>query len=129
MSELRWAVEEAVRVPKKGEDEALKEWTVPEETIARGPLAAKVWVASVRVFKVVMPEPLAAPMQVPPGKQTFPVPKIWMPPEKVEVAAPVTAKAVRERINPAASIAPEVVVDWLTPNPPVKKPLPVMERA
>lgn len=64
MRELRWAVEVAVRVPKYGDEEALKEWTVPEETMAMGPLASKVWVAPVRVFKVVMPEP-PAPTQVP----------------------------------------------------------------
>ena len=74
-SVLMWAVEEAVRVPKYGEEEALKKWTVPADVIANGPLAEKVWLASVRVFKEVMPAPLTAPMQVPLGKQTFPVPE------------------------------------------------------
>lgn len=95
--------------------------------MAMGPLAEKVWVAPERVLRVVMPEP-PPPTQVllmakHPAKRLIPFPV------KVEVAVPVLAKAVRERINPAASIAPEVVVDWLTPKPPVKKPLPVIPRA
>ena len=35
-------VDEAKSVPKKGEEEALKEWTVPEETMSMGPFTAKV---------------------------------------------------------------------------------------
>lgn len=57
VSDENLTVEEANNVPKKGEDEALKECTVPEETMSMGPLAAKVWVAPVRALRVVMPEP------------------------------------------------------------------------
>ena len=47
---------------------------------------------------------------------------------KVEVAEPVLAKAVLERIRPLASIAPEVVVACPTPKPPVRYSFPEMER-
>lgn len=53
--------------------------------MAKGPLAENVWEVPESPFKEVMPEP-PAPMQVPLGKQTFPVPRIWRPPWKVEVA-------------------------------------------
>ena len=66
----------ANNVPKKGEEEALKVCTVPPavETMSNGPLVEKVWEVSVSPLREVMPEPLAAPMQVPLGRQTFPVP-------------------------------------------------------
>jgi|SRR3990167_5446047 len=48
-----------------------------------------------------------------------------MPPEKVEVAEPVLAKAVRERIRPEASMAPDVVVACPTPKPPEMLPVEV----
>ena len=51
---LMWAVEEAVRVPKYGEEEALKKWTVPADVIANGPLAEKVCVAPVSPLRDVM---------------------------------------------------------------------------
>ena len=122
-------VEEAKSVPKKGEEEALKKWMdEPSVVIARGPLAENVCEPAVRVLSEVMPVPLTAPMQVPLGKQTFPVPNIWMPPEKVEVAEPVLAKAFWESISPEASIAPEVVVPCPTPRPPVRYSFPEMER-
>ena len=122
-------VEEANNVPKKGEEEALKKWTdEPSVVIARGPFAWKVCELSVRAPRDVMPVPLTAPMQLPFGKQTFPVPRSWMPPEKVEVAEPVLAKALWESISPDASIAPEVVVPCPTPRPPARYSFPEMER-
>lgn len=48
--------EVAVREPKYGEEDALKLWTVPPETIARGPLAENVWLVPERALSEVMPE-------------------------------------------------------------------------
>ena len=42
VKEENLTVEEAKIVPKKGEEEALKAWSVPDETMAKGPLAVKV---------------------------------------------------------------------------------------
>ena len=119
-------VEEAKIVPKKGEEEALKEWTVPPavETMSNGPWAEKVWVELVSPLSEVRPVP-PAPMQVPLGRQTFPVPRIWMPPEKVEVALPKAAKAPPESISPEDSMAPAVVVALPTPRPPEMLPVEV----
>ena len=64
----------AVMLPKYGEEEALKVCSVPAEVIAKGPLAVKVCVLPVNPPREVMPVPLVAPIQVPLGKQTFPVP-------------------------------------------------------
>jgi len=81
---------EAVSAPKYGEEEALKVCIVPLETMARGPLAEKVWVAPVNPPREVMP-PLPAPAQVPSNKRKHP-PVSLIPLEKVEVAIPVTAR-------------------------------------
>ena len=110
----------AVRDPKYGEEEALKVWTVPEDIMSNGPLVENVCEVPERVFREVMPEPEVAPMQVPLDRQTFPVPLNWIPPANEEVAEPVLAKAVLERISPEASIAPDVVVACPTPKPPLK---------
>ena len=117
----------ANNVPKKGEEEALNECTVPPavETMSNGPWAANVWVESVSPLSEVMPEPLTAPMHVPLGKQTFPVPSTWMPPEKVEVALPKAAKAPPESMSPVDSMAPAVVVALPTPSPPEMLPVEV----
>ena len=74
VSEENLTVEVAKRVPRKGEEEALKVCSVPDEVIAKGPLAVKVCVLPVNPPREVMPVPLVAPIQVPLGKQTFPVP-------------------------------------------------------
>jgi len=63
VNEENVTVEVANNVPKKGEDEALKLWTVPDDTMSSGPLAVKVWVAPVRALREVMPLP--EDMQVP----------------------------------------------------------------
>lgn len=42
VKEENLTVEEAKSVPKKGEEEALKEWTVPPETMSMGPFVANV---------------------------------------------------------------------------------------
>ena len=52
--ELACTVEEAVIVPKKGEEEALNVWVVPAETIANGPLVENVWVPPVSPLREVM---------------------------------------------------------------------------
>ena len=57
VNEENLTVEEAKRVPKKGEELALNAWSVPAERMAMGPLAVKVWVAPVRPPRDVMPDP------------------------------------------------------------------------
>lgn len=114
-------VDEANSVPKKGEEEALKKWIdVPSVLIAKGPFAWKVWEAAVRASNVVMPVPLVAPMQVPFGRQTFPVPSIWIPPENVEVA--VGLKLIDELPDCREKRVPGEVVP--TPRLPVSANLP-----
>ncbi len=69
--------------------------------------------------EVTVPPPPPTPAQLPFIVSKHP-PRSLMPPEKVEVADPVLAKAFLERISPEDSIAPDVVVPVPTPNPPLK---------
>lgn len=62
---------EATIDPKYGEDEALKVWTVPLDTIASGPLAENVWVAPERPLREVMPL-LPVPAHWPLGNKKHP---------------------------------------------------------
>ena len=98
---------------------------MPPETIANGPLAAKVCVPPVSPLREVSPEPW--PMHAP-ACAKHPANRLMPLAVKVEVAVPVLAKAVRESINPEASMAPAVVVACPTPKPPVRYSFPEMER-
>ena len=93
--------------------------------MARFPLAVKVWVPPVRPLREVIPEP--PPTHVPLTAKHPAITLIPLP-VNVEVANPVLAKAVLERISPEASIAPAEVVPCPTPRPPVKYSFPEMER-
>ena len=109
---LMLTVPVAVSPPRYGVLEALKVCVVPEETMARGPLAEKVWVVPESPLREVIP------WQVPliekqPALSSMPLPV------NVEVAVPVLAKANLESIKPVFSMAPAEVVAWPTPSPPV----------
>ena len=93
---LMLTVPVAVSPPRYGVLEALKVCVVPEETMARGPLAEKVWVVPESPFREVIP------WQVPliekqPALSSMPLPV------NVEVAVPVLAKANLESIKPVFS--------------------------